>query len=71
MRNWLHLQWHLLSIIVILIIIGCASSFQPRPLAEVPFQEGAQTQAEGNLRVTASVLSADETEAVMAFTHAR
>ncbi|MGD1975003.1 MAG: LssY C-terminal domain-containing protein [Desulfobacterales bacterium] len=64
MRNWLHLQWHLLSVMVVLSMIGCVSSFQPRPLAEVPFQERAQTQTEDNVRVTASVLSADETEAV-------
>ncbi len=64
MGNRLHLRWLLLSVITVLSFIGCASSFQPRPLAEVHFQERAQTQVEGNVRVTASVLSADETEAV-------
>ena len=64
MRNRLHLRWLLLSAITVLSFIGCASSFQPRPLVEVHFQERAQTQVEGNVRVTASVLSADETEAV-------
>jgi hypothetical protein len=49
------------------IILGCATSFEPRPLMEVPFQKRAQTQTDANMRVTASVLSADESEAVFGF----
>ena len=49
------------------IIIGCASSFQPRPLEEVHFQKRSQTRVEGDFRVTAAVLSAQETEAVFGF----
>jgi hypothetical protein len=49
------------------IIIGCASSFQPRSLEEVHFQKRSQTRVEGDFRVTAAVLSAQETEAVFGF----
>ena len=42
---------------------GCAS-FDPRPMEEVPFKERAQTQQKGNIRVTAAVLSAQESEQV-------
>ena len=44
----------------ILILSGCASSFNPRPIEEVPFKERAQTQTEQNVTVTASVLSAED-----------
>ena len=47
----------------LLLILGCAS-FQPRPIAEVPFKDRAQTQSEGGVRVTAAVLSAEESKEV-------
>ncbi|MGD9077515.1 MAG: LssY C-terminal domain-containing protein, partial [Desulfobacteraceae bacterium] len=47
----------------LLLILGCAS-FQPRPMAEVPFKDRAQTQSEGRVRVTAAVLSAEESKEV-------
>ena len=47
-----------------LMILGCATTFAPLPLEEVRFMERAQAQSDGNLRVTAAVLSAEETEAV-------
>ncbi len=46
-----------------LIFYGCAK-FNPRPIDEVPFRERAQTQYENNVRVTAAVLSAEESQAV-------
>ena len=46
-----------------LLFLGCAS-FQPRPMAEVPFKDRAQTQSEGRVRVTAAVLSAEESKEV-------
>ncbi|MCP4143318.1 MAG: hypothetical protein GY755_24020 [Chloroflexi bacterium] len=67
MRRWLILLWLLLSVLTFLSIIGCATSFETRPLEEVRFQERSQTQDDGQFRVTASVLSADETEAVFGF----
>jgi hypothetical protein len=50
-------------LICFLTIFGCAK-FNPRPIDEVPFRERAQTQQENNVRVTASVLSAEESQAV-------
>ena len=41
---------------------GCAS-FNPQPMQEVPFRERAKTQTKDGVRVTATVLSAEETEA--------
>ena len=55
--------WPILLVICILVISGCAS-FQPRPMDEVPFKERAQTQQKGNVRVTAAVLSAEESKEV-------
>jgi len=67
MRNRLLLLYLKTSVFTILLLIGCTSSFQPRPMEEVRFQERSQTQDDGKFRVTASVLSADETEAVFGF----
>ncbi|MBT8369062.1 MAG: LssY C-terminal domain-containing protein, partial [Deltaproteobacteria bacterium] len=64
MRKRLPLFWLLCTVLAILILIGCASSFQHRSMEQVHFQERAQTQVEGNVRVTAAVLSADETKDV-------
>ena len=47
----------------ILLISGCASSFNPRPMDAVDFKQRAQTSSEGDVRVTAAVLSAAECEA--------
>jgi hypothetical protein len=47
----------------IVLFVGCASSFNPRPVDEVPFKERAQTQSEGGVTVTAAVLSAEECRA--------
>ena len=43
-----------------LIILGCASSFNPPSIEDTAFQERAQTQEENGVRVTAAVLSAEE-----------
>ena len=61
------LFWLLCTVLAVLIVIGCASSIQPRPIEEVNFQERTQTQADDKVRVTAAVLSADETEAIFGF----
>jgi hypothetical protein len=47
----------------LLLTLACAS-FQPRPMAEVPFKDRAQTQTEGRVRLTAAVLSAEESKEV-------
>lgn len=44
------------------ILWGCAT-FNPRPLSEVAFHERVETQTENEIRVSAAVLSAEETEA--------
>jgi hypothetical protein len=46
------------------VLIGCAS-FKPRPMEETAFRDRSQTQDEDNLRVTAAVLSAEESKAVL------
>ena len=54
-----------LSVIFILLTVGCAvRSYNPRPMAEVPFKDRAQTQSEAAVRVTAAVLSAEECKEV-------
>ena len=67
MRNRLPRLWLALLLIPFSIVIGCTSSFEPRPPETINFQERSQTQVDGNLRVTAAVLSADETKAVFGF----
>jgi hypothetical protein len=59
--------WLSLSVLALLSSFGCATSFETRPLEEVRFQERSQTQDDGQFRVTASVLSADETEDMFGF----
>lgn len=44
----------------LLLLWGCASSFNPREVEDDAFQERAQTQEEKGIRVTAAVLSAQE-----------
>lgn len=54
-----------LSVIFILMTAGCAGrSYNPRPMAEVPFKSRAQTQSEDGVRVTVAVLSAEECKEV-------
>ena len=54
-----------LSVIFILMTAGCAGrSYNPRPMAEVPFKDRAQTQSEDGVRVTVAVLSAEECKEV-------
>ena len=48
---------------VVLVAAGCAS-FEPAPIDSVPFLERSQTQQEGNVVVSAAVLSAEESEQV-------
>ncbi len=52
-----------LLLICLLTFGGCAV-FNPRPIYEVPFKERARTQVKNNVRVTAAVLSAEESKAV-------
>ncbi len=51
-------------ILCLLLTLGCATTFEPRPLAEVPFKDRAQTQSQGRVRVTAAVLSKEESKEV-------
>ena len=57
----------LLLFLTILVVGGCAASFEPRALEEVNFLDRAQTKTQGSIRVTAAVLSAEETEQVFGF----
>ena len=45
------------------VVYGCAS-FEPRPMEETAFQFRSQTQSANKVRVTAAVLSAEESKAV-------
>jgi hypothetical protein len=63
MRSYLERHVLVLFVVSSLTLYGCAS-FNPRPIDQVPFKERAQTQSENNVRVTAAVLSAEETKAV-------
>ncbi|MGB9439032.1 MAG: LssY C-terminal domain-containing protein [Desulfobacterales bacterium] len=54
----------LLIVISVLIVFGCTSSYQPHPMKEVNFQTRAQTKFQDKYRVTAAVLSAEESEKV-------
>lgn len=67
MRKRLLLGWLRLAGFAVVIVAGCAATFQPRGPQEVNFQERSQSQTDGNFRVTAAVLSAKETEAVFGF----
>ncbi len=58
-----HIMWLSFMTFCVLTLFGCAS-FNPRTVDEVPFRERAQTQYEGNVRVTAAVLCPEETEAL-------
>jgi hypothetical protein len=44
-----------------LLCVGCASSFNPKPMDQVQFRARSETQEEGDVRVTTAVPSADET----------
>ncbi len=56
--------WHHLAVMsCMLFFVGCASSFNPQPIEEVPFKERAQTRSENRVKVTATVLSAAESVA--------
>ena len=49
---------------VVLLAGGCTTTFETVPLEQVPFVERAQRQSEENVRVTAAVLSAEESELI-------
>lgn len=55
-RNWIYL----VLIGCLLNILGCASSFNPQSVADTGVLKRTQTQAEGGVKVTAAVLSAEE-----------
>jgi hypothetical protein len=54
----------ILCFAVAMVLSGCATSFSPRPVAEVPFKKRAQTQTRDGLTVTVAVPTADEAEAI-------
>jgi len=57
----LRYNWLTLTLMgCILIILGCASPFNPGSIEDAAFQERAQTQEEKGVRVTAAVFSAEE-----------
>ncbi|MGD8985414.1 MAG: LssY C-terminal domain-containing protein [Desulfobacteraceae bacterium] len=63
MCNYLNRYGLRLLVVWLLTVFGCAS-FNPRPIEEVPFKARAKTKSENNVRVTAAVLSAEESKAV-------
>jgi hypothetical protein len=59
--NTLRPQWTTFTTLCcILLLFGCASSFNPKPIEEVAFADRAQTQEDAGVRVTAAVLTAQE-----------
>lgn len=50
--------------IMLLVLSGCAASYDPKPLGESGFLERAQTQSRDGLTVTVAVLSRDESEEI-------
>jgi hypothetical protein len=52
---------HLVSTLLIVSLVGCASSFDFKPVESVPFRDRAVTQVDGDIRVTAAVPDAKET----------
>jgi hypothetical protein len=55
--------WPVFLLAYMVVVTGCAS-FKPRSMEETAFQVRAQTQSEDKVRVTAAVLSSEETRAV-------
>ena len=53
-----------LSLVVLLTIPGCATTFSPTPLEDVPFLTRAETQTRGGVTVTAAVPTHDESNAI-------
>ncbi len=49
---------------MLLVLSGCAASYDPKPLGESGFLERAQTQSRDGLTVTVAVLSRDESEEI-------
>ena len=46
-----------------LLVLGCASAFNPKPVEEIQFMKRAQTQQEDGVKVTAAVLTSEESVA--------
>lgn len=62
-QNQIHLPF--IAIGLILSFLGCASFQTPAPSSDrAPFIQRAQTQQEGNIQVTAVVLSGEESKTV-------
>jgi hypothetical protein len=49
-----------IAFISIIALYGCTSYQKPRPIFDVPFKERSQSQVDGEVKVTVSVLSAEE-----------
>lgn len=67
MRRYRNLPRFLICSLIMLMAAGCAATYAPRPLADVNSLGRAQTISQGDIRVTAAVLSAEETEQVFGF----
>ena len=59
-----HKILHLSPLLLFFLTIYSCATFNPRPIEEVPFRDRAETQSESNVRVTATVLSAEESQAL-------
>jgi len=53
-----------LCLALALTMLGCATSFSPRPIDEVPFKARAQTQVQDGLTVTVAVPTLEEAKAI-------
>jgi hypothetical protein len=61
--------WIMLALLLVLVLVSCATtqtpaSFNPKSINEVRFRDRAQTKFDQEVRVTAAVPTAEETEAI-------
>jgi hypothetical protein len=59
-----HKKHHFYLLLLCFLAIYSCATFKPLPIEEVPFRDRAQTQNENNVRVTAAVLSEEESQTV-------
>ncbi len=52
---------YLAAVVLVILVGGCSTAFNPKLIDEVPFRKRAVTQEEGGVRVTAAVPTAKET----------
>jgi hypothetical protein len=62
--DWKSSLFSSLYLVIPLMVSGCAATFSPTPIDEVPFKSRAQIQTKGGLTVTAAVPTSEEANAI-------